>query len=193
MNSLLDYSQGRNAMRTSLDQLTFRVVEPLELPQTKREVQQAFVWDTETLEVIFADHDTGGSTTILQYEAGRLVGIVTIRWHSTYPPFREHGIPLIQNIEIRYHDRGRGLGNALLERAEQEIAQRSAVAGLCVGIFDEYGRAQRLYMKRGFVPDGRGVCKDHTPLRHGENVRIDHNLLLWLTKDVSDMLPSTSN
>jgi hypothetical protein len=102
------------------------------------------------LSLLDTDHDTGGSTTILEYEAGRLVGIVTIQWHSHYPPFRDCGIPLIQNIEIRYHQRGRGLGNALLERAEQEIAQRSPIAGLCVGIFDEYGRGQRLYIKRAY-------------------------------------------
>jgi GNAT superfamily N-acetyltransferase len=180
-------------MQTPLDQVTFHVVQPSELARTKQEVQNAFAWDAETLEAIFADHETGGSTTILEYEAGRLVGIVTVRWHSHYPPFRDRGIPLIQNIEIRYHDRGRGLGNALLERAEQDIARRSPVAGLCVGIFDEYGRAQRLYIKRGFVPDGRGVCKRHTPLRYGENVRIEHDLLLWLTKDVSHMAPASSD
>ena len=174
-------------------QLTFQVVQLHELPQIKRAVQAAFVWDTQTLETIFADHDTGGSTTLLEYEAGRLVGILTIRWHSHYPPFRDRGIPLIQNIEIRYHDRGRGLGNALLERAEQEIARRSPLAGLCVGIFDEYGRAQRLYAKRGFIPDGRGVCKRHTPLRYGEQVRIEHDLLLWLIKDVADLSASTSD
>src|SRR5204862_519324 len=81
---------------------------------------------------------------ILGYEAGRLVGIVTIRWHSRYPPFRDRGIPLIQNIEIRYEDRGRGIGGLMMERAEQEIAQRAPMAGICVGISDSYGPAQRL-------------------------------------------------
>lgn len=57
-------------------------------------------------------------------------------------------------------------------------------AGLCVGIFDDYGRAQRLYAKRGFIPDGRGVCKGHTPLRCGQDVRVDDDLLLWLTRNV---------
>jgi hypothetical protein len=56
----------------------------------------------------------------------------------------------------------------MLERAEQEIAWCSPLAGLCVGIFKEYGPAQRLYARRGFVPDGHGVCRAHTPLRHGE-------------------------
>jgi GNAT superfamily N-acetyltransferase len=180
-------------MQPSHDQVTFHVVQPQELSQIKHAVKAAFVWDAQTLEAVFADHDTGGSTTLLEFEAERLVGILTIRWHSLYPPFRDRGIPLIQNIEIRYHDRGRGLGNLLVARAEQEIARRSALAGLCVGIFDDYGPAHRLYAKRGFVPDGRGVCKRHTPLRQGEQVRIEHDLLLWLIKDVAHLAAVTSD
>jgi hypothetical protein len=144
-----------------------------------------FSGDDALIDAHFVDHTNGASTTILGYEAGRLAGIVTIRWHSRYPPFRERGIPLIQYIEIRYEDRGRD--GQMLERAEQEIAWRSPLAGLCVGIFKEYGPAQRLYARRGFVPDGHGVCRAHTPLRHGEQVVVDHDLLLWLVKDVADM------
>jgi GNAT superfamily N-acetyltransferase len=167
-------------------QLTFWLVAPQEIDQAKLAVKAAFFsGDDALIDAHFVDHANGASTTLLGYEAGRLVGIVTIRWHSRYPPFRERGIPLIQYIEIRYEDRGRGLGGQVLERAEQEIARRSPLAGLCVGIFDEYGPAQRLYIRRGFVPDGRGVCRGHSPLRHGEQVVVDHDLLLWLVKDVA--------
>lgn len=103
-------------------QLDFHVVEPVELAQVKRDVREAFAWDMSTLDALFADHENLASTTIVGYKNRRLVGIVTIRWQSHYPPFRDQHIPLIQTIEIRYHDRGRGLGNALLERAEHEIA-----------------------------------------------------------------------
>jgi GNAT superfamily N-acetyltransferase len=168
--------------------LTFRVVQPQEIAQVKQEVKEAFFsGDEATINANFEDHENGASTTILGYEAGRLVGIVTIRWHCRYPPFHARQIPLIQNIEIRYEDRGRGLGGQMLERTEQEIARRSPLAGLVVGIFDAYGPAQRLYVKRGFVPDGRGVCHDHTPLKLGDVVTVDHDLLLWLVKDVSQM------
>lgn len=168
--------------------LTFRIVQFHEIEQVKREVQAAlFGGDMPTIDENFLEHEDGASTTILGYEAGRLIGIVTIRWYSNYPPFREQQIPLIQNIEIRYEDRGRGLGNQMLERAEQEIAWRSALAGLCVGIFADYGPAQRLYARRGFVPDGRGVCHGHTPLQHGQQITVEHDLLLWLVKDVSDL------
>jgi ribosomal protein S18 acetylase RimI-like enzyme len=170
--------------------LTFRVVQPQEIAWVKQEVKTAFFsGDEDTIEEHFQDHENGASTTILGYEAGRLVGIITIRWQSRYPLFRERQIPLIQNIEIRYEDRGRGLGNQMLERAEREIARRSHLAGLVVGISGDYGPAQRLYARRGYVPDGRGVCRQFTPLKNGDVVTVDHDLLLWLVKDVSYMAP----
>ena len=167
-------------------QLSFHVVQPDEINQVNQEVKLAFFsGDEATIDSHFEDHENGDSTTILGYEAGRLVGIVTIRWKSSYPSFRDLEIPLIQYIEIRFEDRGRGLGGQMLHGAEQEIALRSPLAGLVVGISEEYGPAQRLYAKRGFVPDGRGVCRKFTPLKIGEHVTVDHDLLHWLVKDVS--------
>jgi GNAT superfamily N-acetyltransferase len=165
--------------------LRFRVVSPQEIAHVKQEVKAAFFSGEETtINAHFEDHENGESTTILGYESERLVGIVTIRWHCRYPAFRDRQIPLIQNIEIRYEDRGRGLGNQMLERAEQEIARRSPLAGLVVGISEEYGPAQRLYARRGYIPDGRGVCRQFTPLKIGDAVTVDHDLLLWLVKEV---------
>ena len=175
-------------MEKQITNLTFRIVQPNEIAAVKQEVKSAFFsGDEATIDAHFQDHENGAGTTILGYEADRLVGIVTIRWFCRYPPFREKQIPLIQNIEIRYEDRGRGIGDLMMERTEQEIALRSLMAGICVGIFDTYGPAQRLYAKRGFVPDGRGVCHAHTPLTEGETVTVDHELLLWLVKDVSSL------
>ncbi len=167
--------------------LTFQVVQPDEIAQVKQEVKAAFFsGDQATIDDNFRDHENGASTTILGYESGRLVGIVTIRWQSNYALFRERNIPLIQNIEIRYEDRGRGIGNLMLEKTEQEIALRSAVAGIVVGISADYGPAQKLYARRGYIPDGRGVCRGAEPLLHGDTVTVDHDLLLWLTKSVGE-------
>jgi hypothetical protein len=68
--------------------------------------------------------------------------------------------------------------------AERFASSRVRKLGVCVGIFDAYGPAQRLYVRRGFVPDGRGVCRGHEPLREGERVQVGHDLLLWLVKDL---------
>jgi hypothetical protein len=45
-------------------------------------------------------------------------------------------------------------------------------------------RAQRLYGRRGYTPDGRGACGDQEPLRKGMQVTIDDDLIIWLTKDL---------
>jgi uncharacterized protein YijF (DUF1287 family) len=40
--------------------------------------------------------------------------------------------------------------------------------GISVGLNQGYGPAQRLYVKKGYIPDGTGVCCDDVPVRAGE-------------------------
>ncbi len=143
-----------------------------------------FSRDRSAVEQHFVGHTEGNSSTILGYHQRELIGIVTIRWHSNYPPFRAQGIPLLQYIEIKWDRRGQGFGAALLAEAERLAATRATKLGICVGIFDAYGPAQHLYTKRGYVADGRGLCRRHKPVRQGETVQIDHDLLLWLIKEL---------
>ena len=160
-----------------------QTLQPHEITSRFPEIREAFFsGDLEEIERHFEGHHDGSSTTVLGYDDERLVGIVTIRWNSQYPTFKEQGIPLIQNIEIRWEDRGKGYGDRMMAAAEEAISERSDRAGICVGIFDAYGPAQRLYATRGYIPDGRGVCLDHTPLQQGQAVTVDHDLLLWLVK-----------
>jgi len=112
----------------------------------------------------------------------RPVATATIRWRSDYPPFRVEDIPLIQNIEVRADLRGMGMGSLVMDALERLVGERSSTVGICVGLFDAYGPAQKLYARRGFVPDGRGACDGHEPLRRGATITLDGNHLLWLVK-----------
>jgi hypothetical protein len=47
-----------------------------------------------------------------------------------------------------------------------------------------WGPAQRLYGRRGYIPDGRGACLGQRPLSKGMQVTMDDNLIIWLTKDL---------
>ncbi|HZO89089.1 MAG TPA: GNAT family N-acetyltransferase [Chthonomonadaceae bacterium] len=166
--------------------MEIRIIEREGLPEAIEAVTQTFFSGNRAeVERHFEGHAEGNSSTLLGYDNGELVGILTIRWDCRYPPFRAVGIPFIHYIEIKWERRGQGLGNQLMEYAERFAAQRVGRIGICVGIFDAYGPAQRLYIKRGFVPDGRGVCQGHRPLHEGETVVVDHDLLLWLVKDLS--------
>ena len=165
--------------------MDIKIIEREGIAEAIKEVTPHFFsQDRAEVERNFEGHVEGNSSTVIGYENGAPVGIVTIRWESRYPPFQEQGIPLIQNIEIRWDKRGQGIGNELMEQVERYIATRCDKAGICVGIFDAYGPAQRLYVKRGYIPDGRGVCLDHTPLTEGQILTVDHALLLWLVKDL---------
>lgn len=168
--------------------MDIRIIEREGVDEAIDEAQRAFFsGDRAEVERHFQGHREGNSTTLLGYQGGELVGILTIRWQSNYPPFREHGVPLIHYIEIKWERRGQGLGSELMERAERFASARVRKLGICVGIFDAYGPAQRLYIKRGFIPDGRGVCRGHEPLKEGQTVQVDHDLLLWLVKDLATL------
>ena len=129
-----------------------------------------------------ADHATGQGDTFLALDGPRLAGFVTIRWVSRHEDFRRAGIPLIHALEVLPRYRRRGVATRLMDAAEQLIATRADTAGITVGLFDAYGPAQRLYARRGYVPDGQGACRGHTPLGRGEVVALDHDIILWLTK-----------
>jgi GNAT superfamily N-acetyltransferase len=136
-------------------------------------------------EAHFFDHVGGDGETFLAWVGMTLAGYVTIRWESTFAEFRDRGIPIIHHLEVLDGFERQGIATRLMDAAEQLIATRSDTAGIMVGLFDAYGPAQRLYASRGYIPDGRGCCHLHRPLTLGETVTIDHDLLLWLTKDVS--------
>jgi hypothetical protein len=70
----------------------------------------------------------------------------------------------------------------VLDAAERLVAERSRVVGIGVGMDADYGAAQRLYVKRGYVPDGAGLLYGNHPVRFGETVRVDDELCLRLTK-----------
>jgi len=83
--------------------------------------------------------------------------------------------------------RRRGVATLLMDAAEQLARDRGiATLGITVGLFDDYGPAQRLYGQRGYIPDGRGACQGQQPLRQGMRVTVDDDLIIWLTKDLTN-------
>jgi hypothetical protein len=46
----------------------------------------------------------------------------------------------------------------------------------------DYGPAQRLYVLRGYIPDGRGLASHDRIVEYGEPVPVDDNLVLHFTK-----------
>lgn len=112
----------------------------------------------------------------------QFAGYGTVVWHSPYEHFREQEIPEIKDLNVLPAFRRQGIGTALMEALESEIAERSSVAGIGVGLYADYGPAQRMYVLRGYVPDGRGAFYQDRPLQPPAPVPVDDALVLYMTK-----------
>ena len=67
--------------------------------------------------------------------------------------------------------RNKGIGAQLLEVAERQAATRSHVVGLGVGLYRDYGNAQKLYIKKGYAPDGQGLTYQYQHVEPGAIVQ----------------------
>jgi len=114
----------------------------------------------------------------------QFAGYLTICWSSYYEPFRKKNIREITDFNVLPKFRRMGIGTRLMDKAEYQIARVSSIAGIGVGMARDYGAAQRLYVLRGYIPDGLGLhWKDHHT-QYGEEVRVDDDLALYLTKEL---------
>lgn len=130
----------------------------------------------------------------LAYVDNQFAGYVTLLWQSQYKSFASAGIPEIMDLNVLPSFRNQGVGAQLLQRAEQEAATRGDIVGLGVGLYagDDggYGSAQRLYVKRGYVPDGKGITYNYQPTIPGNSYLLDDDLVLWFTKELKKNLAS---
>ena len=115
-----------------------------------------------------ADHVEPGGSSLLATSGSDAIGYAAIVWESNYARFRSRGIPLVHQIAVGQPWRRRGVATLLMDAAEQLARDRGiATLGITVGLFDEYGPAQRMYGQRGYVPNGQGACQDQRPLSKG--------------------------
>jgi GNAT superfamily N-acetyltransferase len=130
-----------------------------------------------------ADQAAGRRAVLLAHDHGGPVGYGTLVWDSDYPPFRAGAVPEVNNLVVAAPARGRGIGSALI-RAFEALARAAGRdrIGLGVGLYADYGPAQRLYAGLGYRPDGNGVTWRERPVVPGDSVSVDDDLVLWLIK-----------
>src|SRR5215469_2316693 len=112
----------------------------------------------------------GTRTCFVAIVVGKFAGYVTINWQPAYLGFADLNIPEIQDLNVLTTYRRRGIASCLLDRAEREAARRSGVVGIGVGLHPGYNAAQRLYVKRGYIPDARGITYRNRFVEEGASV-----------------------
>jgi GNAT superfamily N-acetyltransferase len=146
----------------------------------------AIGWDKTTplYERYLREQESGERTVFVAFCDGVFAGYNTIHWQSDYPPFREAQIPEIQDFVVLPPFRRQGIGSRLMDICEETVAQRSTVIGIGVGLHADYGTAQRMYTRRGYILDGRGLMYDEKPVPRGQQVLVDDSLNLFFTKEL---------
>jgi GNAT superfamily N-acetyltransferase len=126
-----------------------------------------------------AEQEQDVRPVLVAFVGGEFAGYVTVRWTPHYSAF-----PEIQDLNVLPPFRRRGIATALVDRAEALIATRSSTVGIGVGMYPDYGPAQRMYVKRGYVPDGRGLTWRDRTVAPMDEVIVDDDLVLFFTKEL---------
>ena len=94
---------------------------------------------------------------------GAVAAYITILPDAKQGPFAGMA-PELSDFNVFEPFQNQGIGNLLLEEAEKRVRIISDKVTLGVGLHSGYGPAQRLYIKRGYIPDGSGVWyQNHQP------------------------------
>jgi len=110
-----------------------------------------------------------------------VAGYITILPAAKHGPFV--GVyPELSDFNVFERFRNRGIGNQLLEEAEKRVWLLSEIVTLGVGLHSGYGPAQRLYVKRGYIPDGSGIWFRDQPLDPYSSCENNDDLVLYFSK-----------
>lgn len=113
---------------------------------------------------------------------GNIAGYINIYPDAKEGPFANKGYPEIVDFGVLVKYRRHGIGKKLMDVAEEIALQYSDMVYLCVGIHSGYGSAQRMYVKRGYIPDGSGVCYKGKVCEQYADCCNDDDLVLYLSK-----------
>lgn len=132
------------------------------------------------------ENETGERATLVAYFDQQFAGWLHLLSKSLYPHFEEEGIPEINNFDVVPSLRRIGIGNALMDAIEEVAFAKFGIVGVGVGLSYNYGNAQRLYVKRGYIPDGKGVFYQGKQVEPGNFVKVGDDPVLYLTKERTD-------
>ncbi|MEK5058896.1 GNAT family N-acetyltransferase [Paenibacillus urinalis] len=137
------------------------------------------------------ENKIGLRVTLLVYlDEQILAGCAHLKFESDYLYFRAQGIPEINDVNIFPEFRRRGIGNQLIEEFESIAAYNSYDSiGIGMGLYKDFGAAQRIYCKRGYIPDGNGLMNHNREVALGDQVEVNDDLLLYFVKELGNAAP----
>lgn len=153
-----------------------------------KELSRGFIsqgWPSreEILTRYFKEQESGEREVLVAEVEGAVAGYITILPDAKQGPFAGMA-PELSDFNVFEPFQNQGIGNLLMEEAENRVKLFSDKVTLGVGLHSGYGPAQRLYIKRGYIPDGSGVWYRNQPLEMNAVCEDIGELVLYLSKDL---------
>lgn len=149
---------------------------------TDEEIKQGWNQTTEKYEMRLKHQAEGKAYAIVAEYKGNVAGYINVYLNADGGAFANQGIPEIVDFGVLEKYRKNGIGNRLMDVAEDIAAKFSDTVCLAVGLHNGYGAAQRMYVKRGYIPDGTGVWYGDSVCLQYEDCCNDDDLVLFFSK-----------
>lgn len=117
--------------------------------------------------------ENGRAIALVAVYHGEPCGYINI-YRQASGPFADMGYPEIVDFGVLEKYRRHGIGSRLMDAAEQIAGQFADTVAIGVGLHSGYGSAQRMYVRRGYLPDGSGVwyrdkvCPPYSTCENGD-------------------------
>ena len=146
-------------------------------------INQGWPGREEILARYFLEQECGERGVLVAEVEDALAGYITILSCAKQGPFAEI-YPELSDFNVFEAFQNQGIGNLLIEEAEKRVKLFSDKVTLGVGLHSGYGPAQRLYIKRGYIPDGSGIWYRNQPLEMNATIQNNDDLVLYLSKEL---------
>lgn len=149
---------------------------------TDEEIAQGWHQTIDKYEMRLQHQAEGKAVSLVAEYKGNIAGYINVYPNSEWGAFGNKGYSEIVDFGVLVKYRRNGIGNKLMDVAEKTAAKYSAIVYLGVGLHSGYGNAQRMYVKRDYIPDGSGVWYGEKVCPQYADCCNDDHLILYLSK-----------
>ncbi|ADU29460.1 GNAT family N-acetyltransferase [Evansella cellulosilytica] len=138
----------------------------------------------EQFEEFYIRQESKEQVVVVAEVNNQVAGYVTLLPSAITGPFASEHIPEIVDLNVLIKFQKNGIGNKMMDVVERIAKEYRDKVSLAVGLHYGYGSAQKMYVKRGYIPDGSGVWYKGQQLEQYAPCANDDDLILYLIKQI---------
>ena len=152
---------------------------------TDEEIAKGWNVDISKYLTRLRDQAEGKCISLTAVYNGLPVGHISVYITGFRGCVQRKNLPEIVDFGVLEKYRRKGIGSRMMDVAEKIAGQYANTVWLRVGLHSGYGSAQRMYVKRGYIPDGTGVWyQNKLCAQYDTEIANDDDLVLFLFKDI---------